>query len=964
MDEKQNIPIEKIDIKSNRLKFRLPIIFMAVFALFGAVFITASQASPAPPNGYFEIVTYEGSVTPGREIGSVNVSVTPGGSGKPCIIGSGTTDPAGGPNHGHIRLTCPASASGGSREFTLGDFTRDGYTKDAASPHQPGDKIHISGTGNSTTVSLVLDGIPPPQQPTSTAPPPGTGSPSSTKSPDGTLNIVTFVEPGGTGNELGNVVVAVDQGGSNVYCDKRSATTDNLGKGTNANYGHAHLTCPAAQDGGPRTYRLVSASKANYTISPDSPIQIGQTFRVNPGDNNLLIILKNTPGTALTPIPPPVVKPPYKEGNSKKPAGSNSDKKDDKKKPSANPSASCNALSNLKLSDCKENKEKEAESTSSSNTLIIYSSKGAYKYVGLLGFTNTQCGTHKLKLTQAEGKNWSGNSFASLAEGNLVTIKTPSKSIDGSYAPLRLDCKSSVKNDEKRNIAVLFKKSGNESLKQFVRKTDVNSYTNSCIFVHEWGISRVISRHEGSCDTGGETDLPSRKQVSLKVKTKNNTSDIEQVQLTSPQRISSADCADAQRLSWQYARQDKTYVTSYSTSLVWKNEQCLSNETVSNRLPDGKYAITLKFSGSKNLSPFTHDIMYRTIGKLPGKSTINTETDDTGDDSENIDDESIATASGATVDRAVLLVARQIAGKELSNKVGIGTDEDRTYIINIQGPGRTVINKATSQFGTKFTDNPIGDAVVKLSSKNRSKRAGCGWNGPINRNRDSTKSTNGNGSVVFTRCTNDNFSLKLTNIPVEYVLPGQTDRNAAFSINDGRYIQLERVKSGDFDGVMITITLQHRTTLAPFTQAQRTAHAAAASKYWHQQPITQTMKRYNVVDIRQTTYCKPNQVRYEYVNGIKGIDSLAKAYPGMARPDEHRNACVVYWNTHPSAYPYLRNRVTSCLTFVHEYGHLLGHFVIKTGDNVVVGHSSNPDNIMYPTINPNNGHLLSETGCH
>src|SRR5665647_323142 len=110
MDENQNIPVEYVNIKPWRLRLRLPIIFMAVFALFGAVFIAASQASPAPPNGYFEIITYEGSVTPGREIGSVNVSVNPGGSTKACVNGSGTTDPAGGPNHGHIKLTCPASA--------------------------------------------------------------------------------------------------------------------------------------------------------------------------------------------------------------------------------------------------------------------------------------------------------------------------------------------------------------------------------------------------------------------------------------------------------------------------------------------------------------------------------------------------------------------------------------------------------------------------------------------------------------------------------------------------------------------------------------------------------------------------------------------------------------------------------------------------------------------------------------
>lgn len=627
MDEKQNIPVEKIDIKSSRFKLRLPIIFMAVFALFGAIFITASQASPAPPNGYFEIVTYEGSVTPGREIGSVNVSVNPGGSGRACVVGSGTTDPAGGPNHGHIRLTCPASASGGSREFTLGDFSRNGYTKDAASPHQPGDKIHISGTGNSTTVSLVLDGIPPPQQPTSTAPPAGTGSPSNTKSPDGSLNIVTFAEPGGTGNELGNVVVAVDQGGSNVYCDKRSATTDNLGKGTNANYGHAHLTCPAAQDGGPRTYRLVSASKANYTISPDSPIQIGQTFRVNPGDNNLQIILKNTPGTALTPIPPPIVKPPYKEGNSKKPSGPSSDKKDDKKddknKPVPKPSASCNALSNLKLSNCKEKKEKEAETSSSSNTLIIYSSKGTYKYVGLLGFNNTKCGSKTLKLAQSDGRSLGTNSFDRFSDSNLVAYKTPTRANDGSYPPLSLACTSTNKKNEKQNLAVMFKKTNSDTFRDTARGTDIGVYTNSCIFVHEWGISRVVSRQSTGCDKGGEVDSPTRKQTSLTVK--NISSGTEEVKLISLKGINAQDCADAQKVSWQYARQDKIYVRSLNNSLSWKDGQCISNQTAPKGLPEGRYIITLKFLGSTRLEPYTHDPIYRIFGNPKTESSANAE---------------------------------------------------------------------------------------------------------------------------------------------------------------------------------------------------------------------------------------------------------------------------------------------------------------------------------------------------
>jgi len=347
---------------------------------------------------------------------------------------------------------------------------------------------------------------------------------------------------------------------------------------------------------------------------------------------------------------------------------------------------------------------------------------------------------------------------------------------------------------------------------------------------------------------------------------------------------------------------------------------------------------------------------------------------DKNNDSDSIDsnkddsDEPIAKTSGATrPDRSVILIARQIAGRELSNKLGIGTGEDRTYMISVQGPGN-IINRKPRIFNSKVTDNPLSGVTVKLSSKNRSKQAGCGING-LNRHRDSIKTTNKNGDAVFVRCTNDNFSLTLSNIPVNYVLPGQTDRVSALNMNDGRYIQLERIKADGFDGVLITITLQHRTTLAPFTQAQKTSFAAAASKYWHSEEgiVTKHMRKYGVVHIDKTKYCKPNQVKYKYVNYVRsGPDPLAYTFPGTARPDEHPNACTIHWNTNQSAYPYLRDEVRACLVFVHEYGHMLGHWIVedKRNGGFAVGHSSNPDNIMHPTPNPRNGHLIKATGCH
>lgn len=394
----------------------------------------------------------------------------------------------------------------------------------------------------------------------------------------------------------------------------------------------------------------------------------------------------------------------------------------------------------------------------------------------------------------------------------------------------------------------------------------------------------------------------------------------------------------------------------------------------------GPADVTSVGEGLESKCLYVHDSgISRTIERENGSCNTDSAKSGSKDEDQDSDnsgqknddsDEPIAKTSGATrPDRSVILIARHIAGKELSNKLGIGTGEDRTYIISVQGPGNT-INRKPRVFNSKITDNPIKGVKVKLSSKNRSKQAGCGYNG-LNRHRDSTKTTNKNGDAVFVRCTNDSFSLTLSNVPVDYVLPGQADRVSELNMNDGRYIQLERIKDGGFDGVLITITLQHRTRLAPFTQAQKTSFAAAASKYWHDEPLTKTERNVGVIDIDQTTICKPNQVRYKYVLYLPGEreeDRLAYAYPGDARPERSRDRCVVYWNTHPVAYDHLRNDVAACLTFVHEYGHLLGHtveIVRKNGKNgYKIGHSKNPDDIMYPTINPNNGHHLKNTGCH
>ncbi len=256
------------------------------------------DATPAPagaPNGTVDIVTYDGSVGTGNEIGSVDVAVDQGGSGVQCSPSTGTTQAGTGDNHGHVHLTCPAAADGGPRTYKFVSASRLNYVVSPNSPHPAGDTFHVSG-GATTTLSVVMDRV------SSIPPPVSTPAPAPTSIPTGTLDIITYDGSVTAGNEIGSVDVVTDQGGSGVQCSPTGGTTD---AGTGANHGHVHLTCPAAADGGPRTYKLSSASRFNFVLSPNSPHVAGDTFHVSSGATTTLSLVMDR----VSSLPPPVATP-------------------------------------------------------------------------------------------------------------------------------------------------------------------------------------------------------------------------------------------------------------------------------------------------------------------------------------------------------------------------------------------------------------------------------------------------------------------------------------------------------------------------------------------------------------------------------------------------------------------------------------------------------------------------------
>lgn len=297
------------------------------------------------------------------------------------------------------------------------------------------------------------------------------------------------------------------------------------------------------------------------------------------------------------------------------------------------------------------------------------------------------------------------------------------------------------------------------------------------------------------------------------------------------------------------------------------------------------------------------------------------------------------------------IAVKRLAGSEVSRSLGI-SGENRTYIVHLQGEGTPKTDRISKALNVKITQNPISGAKVKMRSYDRSTSSGCGHNGPLgHRYRDETKITNGDGEALFGYCTNGDFKLLIENIPGQYKLPGQTHDNAQLDINNSSAVQMQKMDDpgGEGDYVYIVITL--RKELSPYDAHTRALFATAANNYWQQVTPTKTQRNHGIIDIIQATKCQPGDVRYAYRNhGFGGVDNLAKAsLHGAKGSDPH---CLITWNTSPDVYGSNADLVHACVTFVHEYGHMLGY-----------GHTQSPNSVMYATPNFRNQKILEKSNC-
>lgn len=304
-------------------------------------------------------------------------------------------------------------------------------------------------------------------------------------------------------------------------------------------------------------------------------------------------------------------------------------------------------------------------------------------------------------------------------------------------------------------------------------------------------------------------------------------------------------------------------------------------------------------------------------------------------------------------EKATNMLVKKLVGKEVSKQVGIGNDDNRTYVVQLQGPGAPSNSRVARSLGVKLTDNPISGVRVHLESYDRSKTAGCGINGPFgHRYRDIATKTNDDGAAVFGHCRNGDFAILLTAVPGRFALP---NGGHTIDLHDSSVVQLQKIDDpagGKDDYVYIVITLQQK--LQPYTASQRSRFASAARDYWlsHPAPTRTEREKYGIIDIVQAHKCQPDDVVFAYGtdHNFGGVDNLAKVALGGAKGSNPY--CRILWNTSPKVYGANSNLVHACVTFVHEYGHLLGYY-----------HTSSPDSIMYPTPNASSPTILKKTNC-
>lgn len=203
------------------------------------------------------------SIFGGNEIGSVNVVTNEGGSGAQCSPRSGTTYAGSGPDHGHLRLTCPGWPNNSPRKYIFQSATRNCWTISNVSPHKPGNDFSIY-PGQTTTLSLVMDrtactNSPAPPPSTGGAPAPSGGGGSSGGSTGGTqappanpksgkVQVTAYTyNKDGSRTRIGGLNIHIQAAGFPTTdtahnCDNYNQTTDSSGNASNnQNYGQVHF---------------------------------------------------------------------------------------------------------------------------------------------------------------------------------------------------------------------------------------------------------------------------------------------------------------------------------------------------------------------------------------------------------------------------------------------------------------------------------------------------------------------------------------------------------------------------------------------------------------------------------------------------------------------------------------------------------------------------------------------------
>lgn len=265
-----------------------------------------------------------------------------------------------------------------------------------------------------------------------------------------------------------------------------------------------------------------------------------------------------------------------------------------------------------------------ATKSEQTNTYLIYSNGGKYKYVRVWG--EGRCGTKTIK-------------YSTGSKSNALVLKTPAKDSKGQYPPIKLVCTAN-KNDK---LSISFDQSSKDTntLESFRSFSVGDDISNKCIFLHDTGVSRIISRENGSCKTTPEIDTstnssdnggtlydpaskPARKSVTISVKTFQLTARTYDItgELGSSAGIKKLDCNTSSiRVSIADQKNKEIWAISGALRIKWnsKKEKCTFNykaklfSSDKYYLDKGKFAVSVTFAGNETLKPAKHKIFYREI---------------------------------------------------------------------------------------------------------------------------------------------------------------------------------------------------------------------------------------------------------------------------------------------------------------------------------------------------------------